>query len=78
MIRFIIKSNEWYEKLPELKGFIFYLSLIFIPYTILLILVQGVHGNICAIFWPLIVALWRMSYKLLVDFKKIKESKTKQ
>ena len=37
MKKLIIKSNQWYESLPDMKGFIFYLSLIFIPYVILML-----------------------------------------
>ena len=57
---FITKTNEWYEKLPDLTGFIFYLSLILIPYSIL------VSMNIVYSFiWLVAVIAWRVSYKVI-------------
>jgi len=75
--KFIIKTNEWYEKLPNLKGSIFYISLIFIPYISLFF--------ISAVFWPrffyavpitwvFMVAMWRASYQWIIEFRKNKKS----
>lgn len=83
MIKFIIKTNEWYEKLPGIKGDLFYLSLLIIPYITLLITIPMIyHGKYTQVFspmiaitWPLLVGLWRLSYSIIIDLKKRKETK---
>ena len=63
----IIKSNQWYESLTDMKGFIFYLSLTFIPYVILMLTLPKPY-NLFSIGWPLLVAIWRFSYQIIKDF----------
>ena len=83
MIKFIIKTNEWYEKLPGIKGDLFYLALILIPYSIIFWAVPMVyHGKYSQVFapmiamiFPMMVGLWRLSYSIIIDLKKRKEAK---
>lgn len=69
MKNFIIKSNEWYDDLPELKRFLFFL----------LFLVGGLL--VCEFFlsldnpWPFVIwtsclTFWRMSYTFIKAFEK--------
>lgn len=69
MIKFIKKTNQWYESLSELKGSLFYIGLIFIPYAILMLTLNKPYFYF-SIFWPALVALWRFSYKILTDLGK--------
>ena len=59
--RFIYKTNEWYLKLPEIKGGFIYLGLILIPYSFLVIFANAIWG----MSWILMLALWRSSYSWL-------------
>ncbi len=68
---FIIKTNVWYENLPNIKGDIFYLSLIFIPYIILMITLSD-RWHLLSLAWPFSVALWRFSFKVIKDIKGLK------
>lgn len=63
MMNFIVKTNQWYESLSDLKGFIFYLSLVFLPYVALMLFLNKPYFYF-SIFWPVLVALWRLSYKI--------------
>lgn len=73
--RFIIKTNEWYESLPEIKGRLFYLSIIFIPYTLILFLTpfSGVTPSMLSLTWVFLVAMWRTSYFWIKDWENIKK-----
>lgn len=75
--KFIIKSNEWYEGLPKVKGELFYLSLIFIPYLLILFLVplSGIKPTLLAMSWMLLVAIWRVAYSWIIDWDRIKNKK---
>jgi hypothetical protein len=64
MIKFIKYTNEWYESLSEVKSSVFYLSLVFIPYIALMILLNKPYNTI-SIIWPVLVAIWRLSYKII-------------
>jgi hypothetical protein len=67
MKRLIIKSNQWYESLPDMKGSLFYLALIFIPYVILMLTLPKPYYYF-SMMWPLLVAIWRFSYQIIKDF----------
>ena len=67
MIKFIKVTNQWYESLSEIKGSIFYLSLVFIPYVLLMIFLPK-PLYLSSVLWPLFVAIWRFSYILIKDF----------
>lgn len=69
MIKFIKLTNQWYESLTEIKGFIFYLSLIFIPYCLLMIFLPKPYYYF-SMLWPFSVALWRFSYQIIKDYGK--------
>lgn len=64
MNKLIIKSNEWYESLPELKGSLFFLALVLVPYVLLMIFLNKPYYNF-SIVWPVLVGLWRFSYKVI-------------
>lgn len=66
MIKFILRTNKWYESLPERSGSLFYMALIFIPYIILMITLNKPYYNL-SIVWPFLVGIWRFSYKILKD-----------
>ena len=67
MIKFIKITTEWYESLTEIKGLLFYMSLIFIPYVILMLTLPKPY-YLFSIFWPFLVAIWRFSYQVIKDF----------
>lgn len=69
--RFIIKTNKWYERLPTLKGSLFYIGLIFIPYLILTFTISDTFYK-SPLIWIFLVALWRTSYFWILDYKKLK------
>lgn len=83
MIKFIIKTNEWYEKLPGIKGDLFYLALVIIPYTVVFWTVPMIWDSkynqvlapMLAMICPLVVGTWRLSYSIIMDLKKRKEEK---
>lgn len=64
MINFIRKTNQWYESLSNIRGSIFYLSLVFIPYILLMIFLPKPY-YLLSILWPTFVAIWRLSYQLI-------------
>jgi hypothetical protein len=66
MKKLIIKSNQWYESLSMRKGFLFYFSLIFVPYVILMLTLPKPY-YLFSIFWPFLVAIWRFSYQIIKD-----------
>ena len=70
--KFIYKTNVWYESLNNIKGGIFYLSLIFIPYLVLFLTLSKPYYLIFPLLWVFIVALWRMSYSMLKETKEDK------
>ena len=72
MKNWIIKSNQWYENLPEKKGSIFYLCLVFIPYILLNIILIGfiptISPLVCTLScgsWIILVTLWRVLYDII-------------
>ncbi len=65
LTRFIIQSNKWYEDLPSIKGGLFYIGLVFIPYAILIFTIKNTFGSFFALSWILIVIIWRSLYKLI-------------
>jgi hypothetical protein len=67
MKKLIIKSNQWYEALSMRKGFLFYFSLVFIPYVILMLTLPKPY-YLFSIGWPFLVAIWRFSYQIIKDF----------
>ena len=69
MIKFIKITNKWYESLPNTKGMIFYICLVFIPYIILMLTLNKPYFYF-SIIWPALVALWRFSYKILTELGK--------
>lgn len=69
MIKFIKITNKWYESLPNTKGIIFYICLVLIPYIILMLTLNKPYFYF-SIIWPLLVALWRFSYKILTELGK--------
>lgn len=71
MKKLIIKSNQWYESLSLRKGLLFYMSLIFIPYTILMLTLPTTY-HLFSIGWPLLVAIWRFSYQIIKDLDRYK------
>lgn len=77
MTKFIIKTNEWYESLSNIKAGLFYLSLIFVPYLILLFTLTDPYFAYMPLVWVFIVALWRASYGWIIELRKIKEMNTK-
>jgi len=65
----IVKSNQWYENLPDKKGSLFYNSLVFIPYALItfgLIFIMpsksGIFECSMGLCWILLVCLWRLSF----------------
>ena len=68
MIKFIKRTNEWYESLTEMKGSIFYLSLVFVPYILIMLLAPSPYNRL-ALIWCLLVAIWRVSYSFLKNIK---------
>lgn len=66
MIKFIKVTNQWYESLSEIKGSLFYLALVFVPYIILMLTLNKPYYYL-SIIWPVLVALWRFSYKLISE-----------
>lgn len=64
MINFIRKTNQWYESLSNIRGSIFYLSLIFIPYILLMIFLPKPY-YLLSMLWPIFVAIWRLSYQVI-------------
>ena len=77
--KLIIKSNEWYERLPKIKGDLFYLSLVFIPYFLLMFFLplEGKWPIICGIIWVFLVALWRTIYVWIKDWERINNQNDK-
>jgi hypothetical protein len=73
MKKLIIKSNQWYEALPDMKGFIFYFSLVFIPYVILMLTLPKPY-YLFSIGWPFLVAIWRFSYQVITDLDRYKKT----
>jgi len=73
--KFIYKTNIWYENLNNIKGGIFYLSLIFIPYSILFLTLSKPYYLIFPLLWVFIVGLWRMSYSMLKEWENIKNNR---
>lgn len=71
MKKLIIKSNQWYESLSIRKGSLFYMALIFIPYAILMLTLPKPYYYF-SIGWPLLVAIWRFSYKVITDLDRYK------
>jgi hypothetical protein len=71
MKKLIIKSNQWYESLSLRKGLLFYMSLIFIPYTILMLTLPKPY-YLFSIGWPFLVAIWRFSYQVITDLDRYK------
>ena len=79
--KIIIKTNEWYEGLPNIKGDLFYLSLCFIPYILILFLISfddvsdpnGIYPTLIGFMWLLSVAMWRVSYKYIKELENIKK-----
>ncbi len=69
MLNFIRKTNQWYESLPEVKGSLFYLALIFVPYCLLMFLLMTFFVDkpyyLISILWPVLVSIWRLSYQLI-------------
>jgi hypothetical protein len=71
--RFIYKTNEWYIRLPEIKGGIFYISLMLFPYCFLVIFLNALW----AMLWIFLLSLWRLSYdwfKIVDEYKKNKNN----
>jgi hypothetical protein len=66
MKKLIIKSNQWYEALSMRKGFLFYFSLVFIPYVILMLTLPKPY-YFFSMVWPLLVGIWRLSYQIIKD-----------
>ncbi len=78
--RFIIKTNQWYEKLPGIKGDLFYLAIIIIPYISIFFIVDSFSiipkfSSLPSMMWVVVVVLWRLSYKLIMEFKSIQKIK---
>lgn len=68
--KFIIKTNEWYENLSDLKGGLLYLGLVFIPYFLIDLITISLASSVTLtallpMLWILLVISWRMSFKLL-------------
>lgn len=78
MIKFIIKTNQWYESLSNIKSGIFYLSLIFVSYLILLFSLRDPYFQFMPLTWVFLVALWRASYGWIIELRKIKAIKQKE
>lgn len=75
--KFIIKTNEWYESLSSIKGGLFYMGLIFIPYSILIFTLPSPYYLSLPLVWIFIVALWRLVYSYILDYRNIKNTKDK-
>ena len=73
MKKLIIKSNQWYEALSMRKGFLFYFSLVFIPYVILMLTLPTPY-HLFSIVWPFLVAIWRFSYQVITDLDRYKKT----
>ena len=77
VVRFITKTNEWYEALSGLKGEMFYLGLCFIPYFIIGISLsftttRSIVITGLSIMWIFLVGLWRLSFFLIKDYREYK------
>lgn len=66
MRKFLTITNKWYESLSEIKGAIFYLSLIFIPYCLLMFFLPPPY-YLFSIMWPFLVSIWRWAYILIKE-----------
>ena len=69
MVEWIIKSNEWYDKLPELKRAIFFFLVILGP----ILVAQYISMKIA--FPITIFVFWRISYVIIQwrkEFGKLK------
>jgi hypothetical protein len=73
MKKLIIKSNQWYEALSMRKGFLFYFSLVFIPYVILMLTLPKPYYYFSMV-WPLLVGIWRFSYQVITDLDRYKKA----
>lgn len=64
MKNWIVKSNRWYDNLPDTKRFLFFLFVVMGSYTV----VQLVIVPYCILafpIWVLLLMSWRMSYIFL-------------
>ena len=70
MKNLIIKTNKWFDSLSEVLSLVVFLSLVYTPFTILMLSINGRSGTISAMIWILILIIWRLSYNLLKTNKK--------
>ena len=69
----IVRSNEWYDNLPEPKRGIFFLLAIFGTFVITQILAYVLDLWYFLPIWMIIVSFWRVSYIFILarnDYKK--------
>lgn len=67
MKKLIIKSNKWYDNLPEIKRDIIFVCILFV------IIITDYISNIIDLFWlfPLsvfLIVFWRIAYILINEF----------
>lgn len=65
MKKLLIRTNEWFDKLPYNKAFIIYVTFVFLPYIILILSIENFIGSLIGVFWIFLVGLWRFLYKLI-------------
>jgi hypothetical protein len=64
MKNWIVKSNEWYDNLPELKRFLFFFFGIMGSYTLVMLVL---FPNCVWAFpiWAFFVVSWRLNYIIM-------------
>lgn len=70
MKNFIIKSNEWYDDLPEPKRFLLFLIIVCGGVCISNYLLYATNNPWPFVIWTLSLVLWRMSYSFIKAFGK--------
>lgn len=70
MKNFIIKSNEWYDDLPEPKRFLFFLIIVCGGVCISNYLLYVTNNPWPFAIWTLSLVLWRISYSFIKVFEK--------
>ena len=59
--KFIVKSNDWYDELPDVKRIFAFLVILFLPLTLITIFLEGNAFTYSYLGTVTLIAFWRFS-----------------